>query len=234
MKNKCIILMPLSQYKKNLHKHVENFELVDPKLFKDASVTNGLLIAKHHKDEPLSYKTFEDMLINAVDIKYRSFVEYNRLHNIGLRMGREDGKSPEMFDIDKDFIDTSLCLAYYKGAGYHSKENFGYKWNILKSGYETGWGYHLGVIHFSSKLAKDNYCKYAYNYTTDKYNCLHSKILCAVNGSEIGNPYYFVIPQIDWASISDKYSDYEKDPDYYVLKEMGLKWDDKKEKIIKA
>jgi hypothetical protein len=227
--------MPLSQYKKSLYRHVETFELANSKLFADASVTNGLLIAKLHKDEPLSYKTFEDMLINAVDIKYRSFVEYNRLHNIGLRMGREDGKSPEMFDIDKDFIDTSLCLAYYKGAGYHSKENFGYKWNILKSGYETGWGYHLGVIHFSSKLAKDNYCKYAYNYTTDKYNCLHSKILCAINGSEIGNPYYFAIPQLDWSTIHINQKELWNKGlyDEAVLAEMGLKYDSSNNAIVK-
>ena len=37
--------MPLSQYKKKeLYRHVETFELADPKLFEDASISNNLCI----------------------------------------------------------------------------------------------------------------------------------------------------------------------------------------------
>ena len=34
--------MPLSQYKKDLYRHVESFELADPSLFEDAVITENL------------------------------------------------------------------------------------------------------------------------------------------------------------------------------------------------
>ena len=46
-----VVLMPLSQYKKKeLYKHVETFELADPKLFEDAVVTENLCICTLKKN----------------------------------------------------------------------------------------------------------------------------------------------------------------------------------------
>ena len=43
--NKCVVLMPLSQYKKkDLYRYVDLVELADPKLFEDAVITENLCI----------------------------------------------------------------------------------------------------------------------------------------------------------------------------------------------
>ena len=46
-----VCLQPLSQYKKKeLYRHVETFELADPKLFEDAVITKNLCICTLKKD----------------------------------------------------------------------------------------------------------------------------------------------------------------------------------------
>ena len=46
-----VVLMPLSQYKKKeLYRHVDTFELADPKLFQDAVITENLSICTLKKD----------------------------------------------------------------------------------------------------------------------------------------------------------------------------------------
>ena len=50
--------MPLSQYKKKeLYRHVETFELADPKLFEDAEITNNLGAASSN-DSTCLYNSF--------------------------------------------------------------------------------------------------------------------------------------------------------------------------------
>ena len=51
--------MPLSQYKK-LYSHVIDFELADPKVFKDAVITENLSICALKKNTVDSY-TWQDM-----------------------------------------------------------------------------------------------------------------------------------------------------------------------------
>ena len=65
--NKCVVLMPASQYKKKeLYKHVGSFELADPKLFEDASISNNLCITIC-KDKFVDKYSWKDLLLESVD-----------------------------------------------------------------------------------------------------------------------------------------------------------------------
>ena len=59
--------MPLSQYKKkDLYRHVETFELADPKLFEDAVITEDLCICVLKKNIVDRY-TWQGLVLKSVD-----------------------------------------------------------------------------------------------------------------------------------------------------------------------
>ena len=73
----CVVLMPFSKYKANeLYKHVLSLEIVDPKAFKDATITNNLCVCKliPNKIE----RTFEELELETFDQRYREFYELNQ------------------------------------------------------------------------------------------------------------------------------------------------------------
>ena len=71
--NKCVVLMPLSQYKKKeLYRHVDTFELADPSLFEDAVITENLCICTLKKNIVGRY-TWQDLVLRSVDQRY---IEY--------------------------------------------------------------------------------------------------------------------------------------------------------------
>ena len=215
--------------KNELYRHVETFNLANPKLFKDAVITENLSICKVKKGSIDKYN-WMDLVLRSVDQRYIEFYKWNIKHNKGLAMNCATYKQPDDFDINLDFIETNRCVSKDSGAGF-GKGGCGYKYNVLQDGYKDSWMASTSVIHFNNKKAKNNFATCWYN--SKKGESLISIIFLGLHIVTIAATYYFAIPQIDWASISDKYPDYEKDPDFYVLKEMGLKWDDKKEKIIK-
>ena len=228
---KAVVLMPLSQYKRNeLYRHVESFELANPKMFKDASITTNLNICELRKCFVDKF-SWERLNVEATDISIRLFYEWNTSNSKGLYLQRKDYADKSKFNRDLDFVDTAFCFAKYKGAGYFAKGGFGYKWNMTQN--DVNIGNNISYMHFNSKKAKDNFCKYAYNYTNDKYDCLASKALCGVNGSTASSNYYFAIPQIDWEKISDHELWKKGMYDEAVLDTMQLKWDEKKERIVK-
>ena len=112
------------------------------------------------------------------------------------------------------------------GYGYHAKNTSAYKWNNFINGYENGWLSGILVIKFPSKVAKDNYCKYVYNWTNDKYACLESKVMGGLNIPSVDKTHFFWTPQIDWEHISDNPLWKAGNYDEAVLSEMGLKWKD--------
>ena len=229
------VLMPLSCYKKNeLYRHVETFNLANPKLFKDAKITNSLGICTLRKSEVCGiWNTKEDISISAADKRYNDYYMWNVNHNRNIAMRQI--RDQELLDAQKEgnldtyFFETIKCSAIAGKGGGFGPNGFGYKWNINKQvKFNNAFA---GVIIFESKHAKDNFQKWWYNGKIDE--SMSSRVILGINNENFVGTGYFAIPQIDWASISDKYPNYEKDPDYYVLKEMGLKWDDKKETIIK-
>ena len=224
--NKCVVLMPFSQYKKkDLYKYVESLELADPKLFEDASISNNLCITIC-RNKPVDKYSWKDLLLESVDQRYRVFYKWNIEHNKGLVSMRKDFQAPEMFNRDLDFIDTSRCIGREHGYGYHAKNTSAYKWNNFISGYENGWLASILTIRFPNKASKDNYCKYAYNWTIDKYACLESKVMGELNTQAGSSTFFFWIPQIDWENISNSSLWKAGNYDEAVLSEMGLKFDE--------
>ena len=170
-----VVLMPLSQYKKKeLFRHVETFELADPSLFEDASISNNLCITICRNKFVDKY-SWKDLLLESVDQRYRVFYKWNIEHNKGLVAIHQIYKKPGDYCQDTDFIDTSRCVGREHGYGYHAKNTSAYKWNNFINGYENGWLSGILVITFPSRVAKDNYCKYVYNWITDKYACMLGK-----------------------------------------------------------
>ena len=77
--------MPLYQYKrKELYRHVDSFELADPKLFEDAVITENLCICTLKKNIVDRY-TWKELQFASFDKRYKPFYEWNIENNIGLK-----------------------------------------------------------------------------------------------------------------------------------------------------
>lgn len=225
------VLMPLSCYKKNdLYRHVETFELANPKLFKDAVITENLSICLLRK-ENIDKHSWLDLTLSSVDQRYIEYYRWNVENNKGYipKQIRDEQLLPENLNKHKSewFIESIRCSAVAGGSGFGLNGN-GYKWNNNIDNLTIAFVF---MLDLHNKNAKDAFIKWWYN--GKKFESFSSKVILGTKNSNFVGSSYFAIPQIDWDKISDKYPDYEKDPDTYVLREMGLKWDDKKEKIIK-
>lgn len=167
----------------------------------------------------------------SVDQNYIEFYKWNIEHNKGLvpKQIRDKQLLPENLNSHRNewFIESLRCSQKSSGGGF-GEGSSSYKWNTSDADLDIAFVF---MVDLKSKLSKNNFIKYWYN--GKKTESLASKVVLGTKNDNFVGSSYFAIPQIDWANISDKYQDYEKNPDYYVLKEMGLKWDDKKEKIIK-
>ena len=105
-----------------------------------------------------------------------------------------------------------------------------YKWVMIANciiWLSTAAGANIACIHFNTKLAKDNFCKYAYSYTyfnNDKSDCLASKTIAGANFAGTSGEMYFAIPQINWENIHINQKElWDKGLyDEAVLSEMGL------------
>ena len=229
---KYSILMPLAQYKSaevNSHKlceYINTMEVVGGEGF-DASITNNNCICTLLKT-PNEEHNYMYWWKESFDPRYKEFYLWNIDNNKGLAMKSYHGKSLSEFNPDTDFVEMTRYVSFTKGYGYHNKndKSSSYRWNVLKDATTKDIS-HLGVLQLGTKQAKDNYVKFAYNYTTNKYDCLESKILCGVNMTETSEALYFIIPQIDWANIHLNQKELWDQGlyDEAVLAEMGLKWD---------
>ena len=221
--NKCVVLMPLSKYKKDLYRHVETFELADPKLFKDAVITENLCICTLRKKEINKY-SWQDLVLKSVDQRYIEYYKWNIEHYKGLRMTQKVNMKPEDFDVYTDFWETCKCFSSLGGGGFGSNGG-GYKWNVLYDNSAVNAG--IGYIHFGTKLTKDNFCKWW--YFGKKGERLASKTALGIHmGGSVGPNTRIAIPQIDWSNIHINQKDLWDKGDYdsAVLSEMGLKWKD--------
>ena len=223
-----INLMPLNQYKKDLFKHIQSFELVDPKAFKDAVITSNLNICILKKTKVNKY-TWDQLLLASFDQNFIEFYKWNIAHDKGLSMKQNNYKEPSYFNIDTDFIETSLCYSNQGGAGFGSNGR-GYKFNINKTGYGTNKFGHTGHIKLNSKKAKEAFCIYWYNGR--KGESLASRVILGIHATEASSYWYMSIPQIDWDTIDTNPLWIAGQYDEAVLDVMGLKWDTNKEKII--
>lgn len=213
--------MPLSYYKKNeLYRHVESFELADPKLFEDAVITENLCICTLKKENADKY-TWLDLVLKSVDQKYIEYYKWNIENNRGLSMKRSSYKPVSYFDTKLDFLETSRCFKSV-GGGF-GKGGLGYRWNILHD--YSSVNAHNGQIRMPSELARDNLAICWYSGDNSRKHLL-GRVIAGVHLAEASSEYYFAIPQIDWGHISDNELWKTGKYDEAVLSEMSLKFDE--------
>lgn len=143
----CVVLMPFSKYKANeLYKHVLSLEIVDPKAFKDATITTNLCVCKliPNKIE----RTFEELELETFDQKYREFYELNQKmpNKITYACANKfyDGSDENAYEKAKNDLeqwwkehDKKFCVTWRAVLdGTHNVDNakaFDIKWNVLKN-----------------------------------------------------------------------------------------------------
>ena len=225
-----VCLQPLSQYKKKeLYKHVETFELADPSLFEDAEITNNLCICMLNRADD-NTSDYLSLLLKAVDPNLTEAYKYSiGKHTMQITGGK--WKSPEDFDQNLDFLDSWRITSTSHGAipSFRKRGTY-YKWNTFTYSKGDKWTNGYVCIRFPTKIAKDNFCKYAYNYNTLDERKFHlcGRMLGGVNTANMTNTYYFAIPQIDWENIHINQKELWDKGNYdeAVLSEMGLKFDE--------
>lgn len=213
--DKYINLMPLSCYKGGkLYRNVDNLEVVDPKLFEDAAITNNLCIAVVDKEErEVEWEEFE---ISSFDPKFEAYYRENLFRNKPYAI------LPNMSDVydlnenifgfnpETDFMMTSRT----NNSGVPKGDSHDRRWNIYKE-YEYALAY---MIRFNSNIEKDNLVSWWYRRN------LSQMIITGTHKSGGGRPY-INIPNIDWSRTDVEYTD------EYVLEQMGLKWNANKDGV---
>ena len=218
-----VCLQPLSQYKKKeLYRHVETFELADPKLFEDAVITENLSICSLKKENVDKYD-WMDLVLKSVDQGCVELYKWNIAHNKGLAMRYARDKSLDYFDKDLDFLETARCTKP-TGGGF-GKNGIGYKWNILHD--YSSVNSHIGQITFKTAKARNNFAICWYSGDNSRKHLL-GKAASGMNIQEVSAEYYFFIPQIDWSNIHINQKElWDKGLyDEAVLSEMGLKFNE--------
>ena len=218
-----VCLQPLSQYKrKNLYKHVDSFELANPKLFEDAVITENLCICALNKSEINKY-SWLDLVLKSVDQRFIEYYKWNIEHNKGLFMKQSNYKSVSYFDTGLDFLETPRCFKPV-GGGF-GKKGLGYRWNILHD--YSSVNAHNGQIRMPSERARDNLAVCWYSGDNSRKHLL-GRAIAGVHSAMASSEYYFAIPQIDWENIHINQKElWDKGLyDEAVLSEMDLKWQD--------
>ena len=226
--NKCVVLMPASQYRiKSLYEYVDNTEGVDSRVFKDAGIGGNLSLAECYKNRTNKY-TYRGILLACSDREYYEYYKWNIEHDRNIVIKRADNilfTAPDSLSLDLDFIETTKCCCRSSGGGF-CLGGYGYKWNVAKTDLNNGRIITVASIHFNTKLAKDNFAKWW--YYGRKGERLASKVVTGVPFSSITRNASFVIPQIDWENIHINQKELWDKGDYdnAVLTEMGLKLDE--------
>ena len=216
--------MPVSQYRiKNLYEHINNVEGVDCNVFTNAVIGCNLSLAECCK-ERLNKYTYQDTMLACSDKEYLEYYKWNIEHDRNITINRADNilfTAPDSLSLDLDFIEAARCGCKDGGGGF-CYGGYGYKWNVTKTDLNNGRITHTFIIHFNTKLAKDNFAKWWYN--GKKGERLASKVVMGAPLSSITRIASFVIPQIDWENISGSPLWKTGNYDDAVLSEMGLKW----------
>ena len=219
--NKTVCLMPLSCYKKKsdeLWRYVESMDLADPKMFADATITDNLCICTLREAVVDRFESYDDMAMESYDPKFKAFYEYNNAHKL-FEWHASYKKDYQTLNIDTDFVELDRLADARGGSGYGTG-GCGYKWNVLKDGYQECWAASIVCIHFETPKQKNNFAKWWYQGAKGK--SFSSRVNLGLNSR---SPSFLAIPQIDWEGISDHPLWKEGKYDEAVLDVMGLKWD---------
>lgn len=222
---KCVCLMPLSKYKTGLYKHVESFELADPKMFSDASITNNLCICVLCSSEVNRY-SWNDLQFESFD---RNFLAFYKANNKRVRhyvfKGCNNAVASD-YDKDLDFMESNRLCDGAAGGGF-GKGGSGWRWNYEGS---ESLGAGIATIHFNTKKGKDNFQDWW--YFGKKGKSLSSLLQIGLHLKTVNATCTIAIPQIDWNTISDHPLWKQGDYDGAVLDVMGLKWDEDKSGVL--
>lgn len=217
--------MPAAQYRmKSLYEYVGSIESVDSRVFKGVRIGCNLSLAECHKNRANKY-TYRDIILACSDKEYFEYYKWNIEHDRNIVIKRADNilfTAPDSLSLDLDFIETTRCCKD-GGSGFGSG-GYGYKWNVTKTDLNNGRITIAFIIHFNTKLAKDNFAKWW--YYGRKGERLASKVVTGAPFSSIAGNASFVIPQIDWENISDSPLWKAGNYDETILSEMGLKFDE--------
>ena len=227
-----VCLQPLSQYKKKeLFRHVETFELADPKLFEDAVITENLCICTLKKDIADKY-SWMDMTLASYDLNYIEYYKACRTYRDKsiTYLGRPNTTTFPNPDYKVDFITSIRAPKDGTYAGHNEMYEIKWQQGSLKKEdlpvSTTNSQYTCLFIHFSSEQALSSFIKYY-----RRNGGLMEKTLLGLhkNSGSISD----AIPQIDWENISDSPLWKAGNYDEAVLSEMGLKWNADKTVIVK-
>ena len=215
-----IVLMPISKYKyKDLYKHILNLQLVDPKAFKDASITDNLCVCKLIDKE--IDQTFDEIELQTFDQEYRDFYELNMRLKQKITYAYSNkfytGSTSDVYDKAKSDLKTwwkdhnkKFCLTKRTVQnGIHSVKNgkaFDVLWNITK---QIDWNEKLPIcichkrnnisisvdfIDFTTEIECSNFAKFFY---ANEQNGLMNKLIKSLH--KTSGSIQKAIPQIDWS-----------------------------------
>ena len=194
-----IVLAPLSCYKgQDLYKHIVDLQLVDPKAFEDADITNNLNIAKL-LDRKME-QTWEEIESLTFNENYKEFYQVNNSVKASFQI------ETKLTDLSKIDIDTWFLITFRTITdGVHKTSNcLDYTFNInFDNRKEIPYDKYLNsysprFLIFNSKSEKEHFNIFWYK------NPLMNDLIRGLNKT---NGYVFLaIPNIDWS----KERDYEK------------------------
>lgn len=219
------IIGPLSMYKSNgNYRHVEDFQLADPEMFEDASITNNLCICTLRKSVVDKFKTYEEMSMESYDPKFRMFYKYNNAHKVlTMKFHPTKGYLEYLNKNHNRIFINSVRIA----AGGYAKVGLSKDWYDGKTELpiDNEGSIQIFAVEHKNKEANDNYATFVFNsgFLNDAIKGLNK-----TNGT-----VSIAIPQIDWETISDTPLWKEGKYDEAVLDAMGLKWNDDKSGVVK-
>lgn len=230
---KQAILMPISCYKTAKVKWTDDKEYPLYQFIDTVKVVGGdgfgAVISENNcivtlSDTPDTTKTYESLMMLTVDQRFIEYYKWNITHAGQLAITSASYTKPSEHNIDTDFIETNRCGSVKSGAGF-GKGGCGYKYNVLKAGYEETWPKGLISIRCPNKETKDILSTLWYSGKR-KNECLLSKALIGVNVTTTSGSCNMALPQFDLTQLPISQKDLWDAGKYdeAVLAEMGLKW----------
>ena len=189
---RTIALMPFSKYKKDgLYKHVLSLELVNPKDFPDASITNNLCVCELISEK--IERKFEDLEIETFDQKYREFYVLNAFLPPAYTYIPTHSKNYAS-DIKRDFL---ITMRSAQNGVHKTTASVDYSYNLsfdtatIIPYDKTHHSPSCAFLHFSSLNEKKNFNIFWYK------NPLMNKLILGL--SKVSGTVYAAIPNIDWS-----------------------------------
>ena len=198
------VLMPISCWKTakvkwtdgksySLYQFADKIKVVGSAGFDAVISENNCIITL--SDEPDTTKTYDDLMMLTVDQRFIEYYKWNIANAGKLEITSASYSKPEEHNIETDFIETNRCGSIKSGAGF-GKGGSGYKYNVLRSGYEEKWPSGLISIKCPDKETKDVLSTLWYSGKR-KNDCLLSRALIGVNVTTTSGSCNMALPQIN-------------------------------------